>query len=1160
MKTFFATLLIWLYCSLSLQAQPIKPGLYVGQGALVKIGANDTLMIKGDLINSNTTGYLTIYNAGHIFLSGDLEDQGKGLFQSSSFSNEDANEMDTVLSTGLPGTKKPRGYIYFVGDSMQSISSVLDTSIWLANVYVYNAVKLQKSVRVLGVLTLYDSLDINGNDIYHYVFDNFDYEGNWGKLANETNSTFVYDSDTNKMGGIRMLKLKANFDDLSTIGLTIETNESNAKISVVRRHAQDKGVTSGTIRKYFDVLKSDKLPTDSRLSIAYFDRDFNTSETSEDDFSLFEIRTDAVLPKARRLQSNLDTAVNVITSNDSITYTPRKTRYSVASTRCSDAPYIDLGADTVLCAGNALTLKAAVTQHLPAWYEWKHDTVILKTKTADSTLLLREAGKYYVRVTDSRGCESIDSINVHIAPNPQPVIRTNAPSQCESSPFTFWYVDTSLVTVEQVQWKFGDNTFAFDSLCTKSYEPLCGTYPVILTVTSTDGCVASDSLPVTVEQRRQPTIRMESLYDTNGTFVVVDTLQDCPSVILGITWYINNDAVSTEHSLSYHFPDYGDYLVGVRLDGNLCSAYTQETIHIRAPGIPQFSIPKQNYCVGEPVNIVNTSEVNIGGFAYYWNYGNGKMSQDSIPAITYADAGSYIISLTMVSNSIAGWQHTYSDTIHVHDNPHIDFGGSIFHCKAQYTLQPEERQSYYTYEWKWEETTIGSGETLIATADGKYSLTVTNILYGCQSAEEVHLSLNNPLQPQLGEDREACGYLVLDAHNPNAEYLWNTGAITREITVNESGAYHVYVRDAEGCEGRDTVHVVIYEMPVASLGDDVFLCDNETMTLQIPANAVGSSYWWNTGATTETIIAASAGIYSVRIIHANGICVATDTIQIFTKSAPVITFEGDKYICNQQPITLNQNNLYYADEIRWTYPNGQTTTGIEISTNQNGIHQVYVRNTNGCTATGSVVVHAGETNSIANFMVSSKNNLNDVLQFVNLSYPEPLSYQWEVENRLFSTEENPQLTLYAGATWMTKDTFNVRLTVSDGACPVSKVKQIVILPETAGIKLFDMETDEETMINSQTAMPNTNYVDVLDAAIYPNPTSTGRFTVTVNLTAPENLRIVIFNISGHIMERKIANAADYFQIHFNTYNYSSGIYLVHLSAGEKTRLLKVIIE
>jgi hypothetical protein len=490
----------------------------------------------------------------------------------------------------------------------------------------------------------------------------------------------------------------------------------------------------------------------------------------------------------------------------------------------------------------------------------------------------------------------------------------------------------------------------------------------------------------------------------------------------------------------------------------------------------------------------------------------------------------------------------------------IHFGDAIFHCKAQYTLQPEDTQSYYTYEWTHNGTAAGSGASLPATADGTYSLTVTNTLYGCRSAESVTLSLNNHLQPQLGGDREACGQLTLDAHNPGATYNWNTGATTREITVTAPGTYQVHVSDAAGCEGWDTVLVVIHEMPGAFLGDDIALCNNESMVLQTPPNAAGAHYQWSTGSTDESITVAGPGIYSVKVIHANGFCTAEDTVQVIEKQAPVIDFPNRYYVCNGQPVTLSQNNHYYADAIYWVYPGGETATGTEIQTSQTGTHTVYVHYTNGCQATGSVTVNAGATNATANFMVASKAGVSDTLQFVNLSYPEPLSYRWEADNILFSTEENPQLTLHRNAPWMERDTFDVRLIVSDGACPVSKVKQIIILAYGV-VKMVDLSTGEETIIGKDTvALPDPPAVEALEAIAYPNPATLGQFTVEINLPKPTPVQITVFNLVGQIMDRKTLTAAACQQVYFYTGNYSTGLYLVHIAAGKQTKILKLLVK
>ncbi|MDR3133414.1 MAG: hypothetical protein LBU42_05260, partial [Prevotellaceae bacterium] len=835
-----------------LQAQQ---GFYVGGNTPVKIGAKDTLTIRGNLVNANRAGYLTIHNAGHILLTGDLEDRGEGLFQSSSFSNGSAETEGPIDDARLPvlsgSTKAPRGHIYFTGDTLQRIRSARDTTVWLAFVHVHNAVKLESAVRILGTLNLYDSLDLNGHDIFHYVYEDFRYTGNWGKWANETDTSFVFDSRPDSAGAVRMLKSgKAEMGDFQTMGLTVAAKNDEAKLLVIRRHARDMGVTSGSIRKYYDVLDSESLRPDDSLGITYFHRDFNPADMQEGDFALFQLRTDNNKPKARFLLSELDTTRNRVISHDNIAY-GRGLRYTVAATRCSDAPPVHLGNDTLLCAGNSLTLYAAGTQYQPVHYEWKRGAELLKAgyndNKKDSILTLSEAGTYVARATDSRGCETIDSIIVRIAAKPQPSAHAAARRQCEDSPFTFWYTDASPATIAQVRWAFGDNTASSDSLCSKSYAPVCNTYIVRLDAVSTEGCTATDSLTVTVEQRRQPQIYLVSLYDTIGTLAFRDTLQNCPPEnILPATWYINGEAAGADARLeNYHFAGYGDYTAGLRLQGTVCAAYTSDIVHVRAPGVPRFNLPKNDYCAGETIRPVNLSEEYSGAFTYYWNYGNGKLTQGASPAaVTYAEAGTYVVSLTMESRSIQGWQRIYKDTVQVHANPVIRFGDVIFHCKAQYILQPEDTQSYYTYEWTHNGTAAGSGASLPATADGTYTLTVTNTLYGCRSTESVALSLNNHLQPQLGSDREACGQLTLDAHNPGAIYSWNTGATTREITVTASGTYQVHVSDAAGCEGWDTVLVVIHETPDAFLGDDVFLCSNEGMVLQTPPNAAGAHYQW----------------------------------------------------------------------------------------------------------------------------------------------------------------------------------------------------------------------------------------------------------------------------------------------------------------------------
>jgi hypothetical protein len=57
--------------------------------------------------------------------------------------------------------------------------------------------------------------------------------------------------------------------------------------------------------------------------------------------------------------------------------------------------------------------------------------------------------------------------------------------------------------------------------------------------------------------------------------------------------------------------------------------------------------------------------------------------------------------------------------------------------------------------------------------------------------------------------------IVLDAGAGFANYDWSTGATTHSITVTLDGTYSVYVTDAHGCHGTDTIVVNVIPNGIA---------------------------------------------------------------------------------------------------------------------------------------------------------------------------------------------------------------------------------------------------------------------------------------------------------------------------------------------------------
>lgn len=83
----------------------------------------------------------------------------------------------------------------------------------------------------------------------------------------------------------------------------------------------------------------------------------------------------------------------------------------------NDLPVVDLGADTVICTGSALTLDAENTGLTYAW----------STLEITQTITVTTTGNYTVNVTDANGCVGSDAILVSVNALLNPVIVANNP-------------------------------------------------------------------------------------------------------------------------------------------------------------------------------------------------------------------------------------------------------------------------------------------------------------------------------------------------------------------------------------------------------------------------------------------------------------------------------------------------------------------------------------------------------------------------------------------------------------------------------------------------------------------------------------------------------------------------------------------------------------
>lgn len=160
----------------------------------------------------------------------------------------------------------------------------------------------------------------------------------------------------------------------------------------------------------------------------------------------------------------------------------------------------------------------------------------------------------------------------------------------------------------------------------------------------------------------------------------------------------------------------------------------------------------------------------------------------------------------------------------------------------------------------------------------------------------------------------------------------------------------VYKVDCSGLY--DTINRKIWITDTtAFLGADTSSCDDISLALGVD-EVFGVNYLWNTGYTGSRITTAGFGVYWLEM-EQNG-CKLRDTVNVTSKTKPVISLGQDTSICLNKPIDL-LTGATTVDSYLWN--TGATTSSITI--NKTGTYYVTV-SLNSCIASDTIEVLPGD--------------------------------------------------------------------------------------------------------------------------------------------------------------------------------------------------------
>lgn len=229
-----------------------------------------------------------------------------------------------------------------------------------------------------------------------------------------------------------------------------------------------------------------------------------------------------------------------------------------------------------------------------------------------------------------------------------------------------------------------------------------------------------------------------------------------------------------------------------------------------------------------------------------------------------------------------------------------------------------------------------SGSTMEITNNGNYWVTVEDY-FGNVSSDTISIffidEINYPMTPSCPEEEIIWDPQMGDTYL----YEWSTGAHTESILIDETGEYFVQITDELGCTyTSDTLFVDLFAKN-ASIGEDAFLCEGNTLKLLSEAENA-ASYLWSTGETTPEIILNSSGEYSVIAINENG-CEYKDTVQItIIGEAPIVDFDIPSEVYTNLPFEFQENSTVNGSNVTsWNWDFGNN----DILTTANGTYTYF---------------------------------------------------------------------------------------------------------------------------------------------------------------------------------------------------------------------------
>ena len=594
-------------------------------------------------------------------------------------------------------------------------------------------------------------------------------------------------------------------------------------------------------------------------------------------------------------------------------------------------------------------------------------------------------------------------------------------------------------------WSFGDGTGS-SNLQNPSYTyNVGGEYPVVLTVTSPEGC-SNSIVKDTVFARPIVADFIENRVSScvGGEIEFVDSTQSFYAIT---SWEWDfQDTTSMDQNPTITFKDTGAYDVMLIVTNSLgCIDTIVQEVEVGDSLAIDFNVADTIVCIDEDVTFTNLTDPALVGLVgqWSWDFGDGGSSNQFEPTYAYSDTGTFTVILTGSYNNC---DSKVEKTNYIIVGPPISDFEADRDCAAPLQVTFIDKSiGADTYSWDFGVASMTNDTSNLANPvfnypnAGNYAvkLTVTNNTTGCSHELTQNLILNPAENVVITlSDTVGCTPLVISVSNTSslATYDWkapgamisDTSASAPTLTYSSPGVYdsiQVIVTHPTGCVEEivlsDTIETstMLAAISVNTTSGcaplDVTFTDNTFNTSPIV------SYIWDfddgdsslvAAAPTHTYTNATTHNPTLTVTDSVG-CVKTATINnAIVPTAPNVDFISDTIACTGQSLNFANLSTGIGLSHSWDFNDGSTSNQVSPSHTYTteGTYDacLTVTDINGCSSTFCRIIVIA--NPVANFNANNTTancsalsvQFNDISQNAN-------SWFWDFGDSTTSALQNP---------------------------------------------------------------------------------------------------------------------------------------------------------